>query len=104
MVDGVSPANTTQVTTGFEDLAKEARRVLRKLLYRGNDKMAKEVAITVLEMNGQREKVKSQYLLERPVTPILIKDSNVQLLLETARHIGVYIDEEPENAASGDQV
>lgn len=87
-------ATDTQLTTGFEDLVGDAKAALRRALFNSPDKKTiVSVATTILEMAGQREKVRSKYAGEVSRVPILIKDSNVQLLLETARHIGVDVDE-----------
>ena len=67
----------------FEDLVPEAKSVLRRVMPNtGDKKLAKSTAVDILEFAGRRKEAPSE---QRP--PVLIKDSNVQLLVTAASEI-----------------
>lgn len=67
----------------FADLVPDARRTLRRVMLMSHDnKLATETAKDVLDRAGQTKKIE-----ERQQRPIIISDSQVNLLLQVAKEI-----------------
>jgi hypothetical protein len=66
----------------FEDLVPEAKSVLRRLMHNSRDeKIIRGTAVDILDRAGVKAKEAAQS------APILIKDSQVQLLVQVAAEI-----------------
>lgn len=82
----------------FADLVPEAKMVLRQLMHNSSDsKLRRSTAVDIIEAAGAKAD-RGQMMLP----PIMIKDSQVALLLAGAREIQEFQEEVPNEQGSED--